>query len=170
MPTLSSDAVVHALLRDDSEVRRALVARWGARVLGEDGAVDRARVAEIVFADRDELDYLEAVLHPRVVRESGAWRAREAAKAHPPAVCAVEVPLLYETGADARFDAVVVVTAPAEVRAARARVAPDGREVRFIADDEKVRRADYVYVNAGTLDELDVWVGRVLRELRERAR
>src|SRR5688500_14643350 len=73
VPTLSSDEIVHALLRDDEEVRGALRERWGEAVFGADGHVDRARVAEIVFADRDELGWLEALLHPRVVRTYTAW-------------------------------------------------------------------------------------------------
>lgn len=170
VPTLSSDAVVHVLLREDPDVRRALAARWGERILDGHGSIDRRRVAEIVFADRDELDFLEAELHPRVLRESTEWRARLAARPRPPTLCAVEVPLLYETGGDERFDAVVVVTAPEHVRTARARVPPAGREIRLIPDDEKVRRADYAYVNTGTLEDLDAWVARVVRELEERAR
>ena len=81
----------------------------------------------------------------------------------------VEVPLLYETGGDRRFDAVVAVTAPREVRARRAGARLEGREVRLVPDDEKVRRADFAYVNTGSLDELDAWVAGVLRELEQRA-
>lgn len=161
---------MHTLLREDADVRRALLERWGTRIVDGAGAIDRARVARIVFADREELDFLEAQLHPRVGRASTEWRERLAARPEPPALCAVEVPLLYETGGEARFDAVVVVTAPENVRAGRARVAPAGREVRLIPDDEKVRLADFAYVNTGTLADLDAWVAGVVRELRERVR
>jgi dephospho-CoA kinase len=160
---------VHRLLREDAEVQGALVERWGRRVLDAEGHVDRARVGEIVFADRAELDWLEALLHPRVTATYTAWREDLAREPEPPAVCAVEVPLLYETGGEARFDAVVVVTAPEHVRAARARVPREGREVRLIPDDEKVRRADFAYVNTGSLDDLDAWVAGVLQELRGRS-
>jgi dephospho-CoA kinase len=168
-PTLSSDAIVHRLLREDAEVRSALVARLGERILDAERQVDRARVADVVFADRGELDWLERLLHPRVVAAYTAWRDELANDPDPPPVCVVEVPLLYETGGEARFDAVVVVTAPADVRAARARVPREGREVRLIPDDEKVRRADFAYVNTGSLADLEAWVTRVLGELRERA-
>jgi dephospho-CoA kinase len=168
-PTLSSDEIVHDLLRDDREIRGALLARWGESVLGADGHVDRARVAEIVFGDPDELHWLESVLHPRVVEAYTAWREQLGRRPDPPPVCVVEVPLLYETGGEERFDAVVAVTAPREVRAARARVPPEGREVRLIPDDDKVRRADFAYVNTGSLAELDAWVARVLGELRQPA-
>ena len=166
--TLSADDVVHRLLREDDGVRAALVGRWGGRILGADGHLDRARIAEIVFDERDELGWLEGVLHPRVAAETEAWRDGLARSAEPPALVAVEVPLLYETGGDRRFDAVVVVTAPAEVRGERARVDAAARERRLVPDDEKVRRADFAYVNTGTLDELDAWVAGVVRDLRER--
>jgi dephospho-CoA kinase len=162
--TASSDAIVHRLLREDDEVRAALRERWGEHVVGRDGA-DRAAVAEIVFSNRDELAWLEGLLHPRVVREYTAWRDGLAAAADPPDVLAVEVPLLYETGGERRFDAVVVVTAPLDVRAARSGARGDTREQRLIADEEKVARADFAYVNDGSLEELDAFVADVLAQL-----
>ena len=72
--------------------------------------------------------------------------------------------MLYETGGEDRFDAVVVVTAPAEVRAAR-RGDIDDRESRLIPDEEKAQRADYAYVNDGPLDDLDEFVGNVVEAL-----
>jgi dephospho-CoA kinase len=76
----------------------------------------------------------------------------------------VEVPLLYETGGDARFDRVVVVTAPADVRRARGREARE-REDRLVPDEEKVRRADFAYVNDGTREELEAFVADVVAKL-----
>jgi len=76
----------------------------------------------------------------------------------------VEVPLLYETGGESRFDAVVVITAPADVRLAR-RPACDERESRLLPDEEKVRRADFAYVNDGTLEALDAFVAGVVESL-----
>ena len=77
---------------------------------------------------------------------------------------AVEIPLLYETGGEGRFDAVVVVTAPPEVRAARRADLAD-RESRLIPDDEKAQRADYAFVNDGPLEDLDAFVGNVVEAL-----
>jgi dephospho-CoA kinase len=162
--TASSDAIVHRLLREDDEVHGALRERWGAHVLGRDGA-DRGAIAEIVFSNRDELTWLEGLLHPRVVREYTAWRDGLAAAADPPDVLAVEIPLLYETGGERRFDAVVVVTAPPDVRAERSGARGDTREQRLIADEEKVARADFAYVNDGSLEELDAFVADVLAQL-----
>jgi dephospho-CoA kinase len=155
---------VHRLLREDEQVHAALRERWGEHVVGPDGA-DRRAIAEIVFADPDELAWLEGLLHPKVVREYTAWRDELAAAEQPPKVLAVEIPLLYETGGDRRFDAVVVVTAPAHVRAGRSAVADDARERRLIPDEEKVARADFAYVNDGSLEELDAFVADVLAQL-----
>jgi dephospho-CoA kinase len=166
---VSSDEIVHRLLREDADAKRAIVDRFGAGVLDENGEIDRSAVAAIVFRDRDELAWLEALLHPRVSREYLDWRDELARQEDPPAVCATEVPLLYEVGGEARFDAVVVVTAPPELRAARARVPAAERSERLIPDEEKVRRADFAYVNEGSLEELDAWVAGVVRELEGRA-
>ena len=164
--TVSSDEIVHHLLREDAEVRELLVAGLGEGILGEDGSIDRARVADIVFRDRDKLALLESVLHPRVAAEYLRWREQLDRLPNPPEVCVTEVPLLYESGAEARFDRVVVITAPAKLREQRRRIRRDEREQRLLPDAEKVKRADYAYVNTGTLDELDAWVGGVLAELQ----
>ena len=163
--TVSSDEIVHHLLRSDPEVREAIVTRLGEGVLGADGSIDRARVANLVFADRSKLDFLEQLLHPRVAQEYLTWRDQLGELPNPPAVSVTEVPLLYETGGDKRFDKVVVITAPAKLREQRRRVSPDDRESRLLPDEEKVQRADYSYVNTGTLDELDAWVEQVMADL-----
>jgi dephospho-CoA kinase len=156
---------VHALLRDDQDVRAALVERFGPEVIDAGGAVDRAAIADIVFKDREALEWLEALLHPRVVQEYLIWRERLAERPQPPALCVTEVPLLYESGGESRFDFVVVITAPADVRSERTHVRDDDREQRLIPDDEKVQRADFAYVNDGTLEELDAFVADVVARL-----
>lgn len=165
---VSSDEIVHALLREDEEVQRALVERFGERILDEAGQVQRSEIAGIVFADREELAWLEALLHPRVVREYLGWGERLAREPEPPAVCVTEVPLLYEVGGETRFDAVVVITAPRVLREARTQVRPDDRGQRLLPDREKVKRADFSYVNTGGLDELDAFVAGVVAELAAR--
>jgi dephospho-CoA kinase len=145
-------------------VKREVVGRFGAAILDGSGEIDRAALARVVFADRGELEALEALLHPRVVREYLAWREELGRRPDPPRAAVVEVPLLYETGGERRFDEVVVITAPREVRAARTAVA-DAREARLLPDDEKVRRADFAYVNDGSLADLDRFVGEVLERL-----
>jgi len=84
-------------------------------------------------------------------------------------VTATEVPLLFEAGTASNFDAVVVVTAPDDARRARSEVATTDREARLIPDEEKVRQADFSYVNDGSLDELDAFVAGVVDQLSRRA-
>ncbi len=155
MPTLSADDVVHRLIAEDTEVRAALEERFGT--------TDRAQIAEVVFADPDQLAWLEALLHPRVRREEEVWFAGLDAP-----VAVTEIPLLYEVGGEARFDAVVVITASGALRAARTPNAGDERARRLLPDDEKAARADFAYVNEGTLDELDAFVGEVLDTILRR--
>ena len=130
-----------------------------------DGRPDRAAIARVVFADRDALAWLEALLHPLVVREYMTWRAELASRPDPPAVAATEVPLLYEVGGETRFDAVVVITAPRDLRSARANVPLEARERRLMPDAEKVARADFAYVNDQGLADLDAFVEGVMRQL-----
>ena len=155
--TISSDAVVHELY-EDPEVQAALQERFGTS--------DRERVRDLAVADRDSLLWLEQLLHPRVSARTDAWREELAQLPEPPALAVNEVPLLYEAGIEGRFDAVVVITAPLELRAERRKL--DEREERLIPEEEKVRRADFSYVNDGSLDELDAFVAGVVSTLTER--
>jgi dephospho-CoA kinase len=157
--TISSDAVVHRLLAEDEEVQEAVREKLGEGVFDGDGQIDRARVAERVFGDRELLAWLEGLLHPLVSREYLVWRERQTAP-----LTVTEVPLLYEVGGQTRFDKVVVITAPPEVREAR-RGRSDDREARLVPEAEKVKRGDYVYVNTGSLDDLDRFVAGVVEEL-----
>lgn len=162
---ISSDEIVHQLLRDDPEVKRAVVERFGEEVLGPDGEIDRAKVGQIVFDDRPALAWLEQLLHPRVVAGYLSWREDLATLPSPPKVCVTEVPLLYEVGGETRFDKVVVVTASPEVRISR-RIGPlREREQRLLPEEEKAKRADFVYVNDGTLADLDEFVSGVMATL-----
>jgi dephospho-CoA kinase len=149
---ISSDEIVHDLIEHDEDVRAALIERLGT--------TDRGDIAAVVFADRTELDWLERLLHPRVRQRHEEWFARQDGP-----LAVAEIPLLYETGGEERFDAVVAVTAPRGVREARSRVPPAGRSERLIPDEEKVSRADFAYVNDGSLEELDAWVADVVEKL-----
>jgi dephospho-CoA kinase len=170
-PTISSDDIVHRLLRDDDEVRQELLDRFGTAILDEGGNVDRPAIGRIVFEDPEALAWLEGLLHPRVVGEYLEWRQALAQLPEPPAVCVTEVPLLYEVGGETRFDAVVVITAPDELRRERSDVADAAdRESRLIPDEEKVKRADFAYANDAGLDGLDRFVAGVVEELKARRR
>jgi dephospho-CoA kinase len=143
-----------------------MLERLGEGILGADGEIDRAKVGRIVFGDREALMWLESLLHPRVSAEYLNWRDQLAWLPEPPPVTATEVPLLYEVGGEERFDKVVVITAPRLLREQRTNVPMAGRSDRLIDDREKVKRADYAYVNTGGLKELDAWVAGVMEELR----
>jgi len=152
--TASSDEFVHRLLSDDEDVREAIRERWG-----DDSVGDRARIATIVFDDRAELAWLEQLLHPKTRELAQDWLGTTGAP-----IEVVEIPLLFETGGETRFDKVVVITAPRDVRESR-RAGFADREARLIPDEEKVARADFAYVNDGTLAELDAFVAGVVESL-----
>ncbi len=114
-----------------------------------------------MFADPDELAWLEQLLHPLVRERYAAWLEKVEAP-----VAVVEIPLLYETGADALFDAVVVVTAPEQLRHSRRGDSVAERSSRLIPDAEKIDRADFSFVNDGSLAELDAFVQAVFGRLR----
>ena len=155
--TISSDAVVHELY-ETPEVEAALRERFGTS--------DREKVRDLAVGDRDALLWLEQLLHPRVIARTDAWREALSELPDPPVLAVNEVPLLYEAGAESRFDAVVVITAPRELRAERRQL--DEREERLIPEEEKLRRADFSYVNDGSLEELDAFVAGVVSTLTER--
>jgi dephospho-CoA kinase len=150
---LSSDEVVHDLYAEDGRVQDAVGERFGT--------TDRARIAELVFAAPDELAWLERLLHPLVRERYAAWLEQVETP-----VAVIEIPLLYETGADALFDAVVVITAPAKLRESRRGGSVAERSSRLIPDAQKVDRADFSFVNDGTLSDLDAFVQAVLQRLR----
>jgi dephospho-CoA kinase len=168
--TVSSDQIVHRLLREDDDVRSALLERFGERILDDIGQIDRSAIADIVFADRGALEWLESLLHPLVVKEYLDWREQLGRLQEPPAVSVTEVPLLYEVGGQERFDAVVVVTAPPGLRAERTDVETGAREPRLLPDTVKVAQADFSYVNDGSLNDLDDFVAGVMQELKRSSR
>jgi dephospho-CoA kinase len=150
----SSDELVHRLYAEDEEVRAAIRGRFGA-----DAVDDRGRIAAVVFDDPAELEWLESLLHPRVRLATQVWLDEQTA-----AVAVVEIPLLYETGGESRFDKVVAITAPRDVREQR-RPGFAARQARLIPDEEKLRCADFAFVNDGSLEALDDFVAGVMKEL-----
>jgi dephospho-CoA kinase len=161
--TLSTDRVAHDLL-DREDVRALLVERWGGEVAAG-GAVDRARVAEIVFERPEDLRWLESQIHPRVGEAVLAWREALGDEVE---VAMVEVPLLFEAAMEGAFDATAAVIAADPIReerlAARGQPGLEGRESRQLDQDEKARRADHVIRNDGSLEDLEREVGALLRE------
>jgi dephospho-CoA kinase len=164
--TVSSDEIVHHLLRRP-DVRDTVVERMGNGIVSAEGEIDRGALATVVFNDREALAWLEELLHPLVSVEYLRWREQLGRLPNAPAVCVTEVPLLYEVGAESRFDKVVVITAPSKLRRARSQVATDDREARLVDEREKVARADYAFRNTGSLEELDGFVVSVMNDLTE---
>jgi dephospho-CoA kinase len=163
--TLSSDAVVHELL-DTEPLRGRLVERWGAEVApGEE--VDRARVGEIVFADPEQLSWLEAQIHPLVRERTAAWFASLPAETE---VAVVEVPLLFEAGSDGVFDTTVAVVTADELRRSRAEQRGHAlvgeREARQLSQQEKAERAEHVVENDGTIEDLERALSELIARLR----
>jgi dephospho-CoA kinase len=163
-PTLSADEVVHALYLDP-EVRAAVAGHFGRGVLDDDGQVARPALAARVFADDADRRWLERLLHPRVASALERWRA-EQETAHPGALLVHEVPLLYEADLADRYDAVVLITAPGDLRRARRPAHFDERAAAQLPEEQKVARADHVYVNDGTPAELERWVAGLVERLR----
>lgn len=163
--TLSSDAVVHELFESE-RLRDLLVERWGDEVAPE-GAVERARVGEIVFADPEQLRWLEGQIHPLVAARMAAWMASLPADAE---LAVVEVPLLFEVGRDEVFDTTVAVITTDAVRRQRAEdrghALVGERESRQLTQEEKARRADHVVANDGSLADLERSLSALIEKLR----
>lgn len=161
---LSTDKVAHDLLEADA-VREQLVERWGIEV-APGGAVDRDKVARIVFDDDDELKWLESVIHPLVGQRIADWRCDVPDTA---TAGVIEVPLLFESGLDRAFDATVAVRADPAVIAQRVTdrgmAGSRGREDRQLSADEKAQRADHVIENTGTIADLEAAVRELLERL-----
>lgn len=165
---LSTDAVVHELYRDPL-VRDAVVARWGADVAPA-GEVDRSAVATHAFGSAEERKWLEGLLWPKVRERMVQWREAESAREPAPVALVVEVPLLFEGGLDAVFDATVAVIADEELRreraGARGHAALDERTSRQLTQEEKAARATYTVANSGTIEELERALSDVVDKLR----
>ena len=163
--TISSDAVVHELLETEPLLPR-LVERWGRKVAPA-GKVDRDRIGSIVFADTDELKWLEGQIHPLVGERIGAWLTSLPGEAD---VAVVEVPLLFEAGMEEAFDTTVAVIASDEVRGERARARGhalvDEREARQLAQAEKASRAAHVIENDGSVEDLERELSALVEKLR----
>lgn len=123
----NADAIVHRLLAKDG----AAVTKIGGLFPGvvQDGAVNRKALGEIVFKDKAKLHELEAVLHPMVIAEENAFVGRERRKGARFVV--LDIPLLFETGAEERCDMVVVASAPLFIQKQRVMKRPHMTEEKF---------------------------------------
>jgi len=159
IPVVDADEVAHVLTRPGGRALPAVTAAFGPPVARPDGTIDRAALARLAFSDPAARRTLEALLHPLIDEDVRAWTAARAAEGH--AVCVYAAPLLFEVSLDRRLDGVIVVLADEELRVrrvvARDGSSPDAVRARMAAqlgDDERLRRAQYVIRNDGTLEEL----------------
>ena len=133
------------------------------------GQLDRSLIAERVFGDDEARAWLEGELWPRVGQRVADWKQEVEALEPAPPVAVVEVPLLFESGMEAAFDATIAVVADESVReeraGARGHAAVSERAGRQLSQKEKAERADFEVRNDGTLDELRETLSQVLAKL-----
>lgn len=167
---VSADHIVHGLLSSDPSTIRAVTELLGSEVLQRE-KIDRKAAAKKVFSDPALLRALEALLHPLVEKEI-SHQYQEAQQAGSAPLFVAEVPLLYETGTDTFFDAVVAVTAPWKQCQKRfAANNPDAidtlssRAMQQLPQEEKARRAHFVLDNSGDLPTLKEQVKELYHKL-----
>ncbi|HEY8429426.1 MAG TPA: dephospho-CoA kinase [Sandaracinaceae bacterium] len=173
VPVVDADQIAREVVEPGTDGLAAVVAAFGTEVLAADGTLDRKKLGEIVFADERKRRELEEILHPRIAQASMERFARLAQEGHPYAI--YEAALLVESGRHRTMSALVVVTASEATQIARVR-ARDGlteeeAKARIAAQlplEEKVRVADYVIENDGSLEQARARTREVHRRLLER--
>ena len=189
---VDADALGRALMEPGQQVYAEIVEKFGQGVVGPDRRLNRARLADLAFKG-GRLEDLNAIVHPATIAAQRRWM-EEVFKRDPAVVAVVESALIFEVERDARqrgetesvlgdwrrrFDRVVVVTAPDEVKVVRyaARLSPEGagreaaeadarQRLKFqIPDAEKAARADYVLENTGDLESLHAQVVQLWQRL-----
>jgi dephospho-CoA kinase len=191
---LEADAVGRQLMEPGQHVYDAVVAAFGLEVVQADGSLNRRRLAEIAFG-QDRILELNRIVHPAVIEVQRLW-AEELAVREPEAVAIVESALIFEAdrqgtvpGWRQRFDRIILVTAPTEMRIARyvermraaskATNSEDAADIEAdaharlaaqIPDEEKIPLVDYVICNDGSLDATREQTERIYAKLVEEAR
>jgi dephospho-CoA kinase len=171
VPCLDADRLAHGVTSAGTEATAAIAARFGSGVLDANGAVDRAKLGPIVFADESARRELERIVHPAVYRAiTAGLRAFELLENAPAAI--VDVPLLYETGRAADFDRVIATVCSSEHQLARLidrGLTEEQARQRLAAQmpaAEKAARADYVIRTDGSFADTDSQVEKIWAELR----
>jgi dephospho-CoA kinase len=172
-PIVDADAVAREVVEPGTPALAEIVARWGPRVLGPDGRLDRKRLGAIAFADPAERRALEAITHPRIAAASQQRIAAHAAAGAP--VVVYEAALLVERGLHRGMDALIVVSASPAAQKQRL-MARDGlsaaeADARLAAQlplADKLAAADHVVDNSGSIDETRRRVEDIWREILER--
>ena len=166
-----SDAAIHKLYGKDGAAAAKIAKLFPGTVMN--GAVDRAALSALVAGDPAALAKLEAAVHPLVAAERDAFLRQASAKGTP--IVLLDIPLLFETGAEAGMDALVVASAPQTVQRARALERPGMTAEKFAAllarqlpDVEKRARAHYVVVTDKGLDHARDQVRMILSEIKKK--
>ena len=169
VPVHDADATVHQLYAPGG----AAVGPVGKAFPGtvRDGSIDRAALGAAVVGDARAMRQLEGIVHPLVRLEENAFLARAEADGEP--IVVLDIPLLFETGGDARVDRVVVVSAPEAIRRERVLARPgmtaeklDAIVAKQTPDSEKRARADHIVDTSTTLGETGAAVDRLVDALR----
>ncbi len=175
-----ADAVSHALMQPGSAVYEEVVRRFGREILNPDGSINRPRLAEAAFGvpggAPPRVKELNEIVHPAVVASENEW-IKEIGRRDPNAIAIVEAALILEAGAAGRFDRLIVVTCHPDQRILRlarrlgisedaARIEVTRRMAAQMPDEEKVKAADFVIDNSGSLDATEQQVRRVFAEVR----
>ena len=184
---VQADRIAHSLMQPGEAVYNEVVGHFGREILNPDGSVNRTKLAEVAFgpATGDEgkraarIEELNRIVHPVVIRSQDEWMQQMGVQDRH-AVAIVEAALILEAGAAKRFDRLIVVTCSEEQRVARfaarqkigieaARKEVLRRMAAQLPDDEKVKAADCVIGNSGTLDHTREQVRQVWEKLRTQA-
>jgi dephospho-CoA kinase len=179
---IQSDAVAHALMEPGQPVYEKVVGRFGREILNADGTINRSRLAEAAFGSPGSapprVQELNQIVHPAVIDHENKWM-EEIGRRDPNAIAIVEAALILEAGAVGRFDRLIVVICHPEQRIQRfarrmgisedeARAEVTRRMAAQIPDEEKIKAADFVIDNSGSLEATDEQVQRVFAALNER--
>jgi dephospho-CoA kinase len=179
---LQADAVAHALMQPGQAVYEEVVRRFGREILNPDGTINRPRLADVAFSSPGgappRVSELNEIVHPAVVKHENEWM-EEIGRRDPNAIAIVEAALILEAGSASRFDHLIVVTCHPEQRILRfarrlgisedaARAEVTRRMAAQIPDEEKIKAADFVIDNSGSLDATEQQVRRSFAALRSR--
>jgi dephospho-CoA kinase len=171
IPVHDADAAVHRLLGPGGQAVRAVAALFPDSL--RDNRIDRKRLGDLVFGDTRALRRLESILHPLVRRSSRAFLAAALRDRRP--VVVLDIPLLFESRSEGSVDAVIVVSAPAEIQRQRVLARAGMTEGKFLAirarqvpDSEKRRRADFVVRSGGTRGDTFRQLRRILNQVRNK--
>jgi len=173
---IQSDTVAHQLMQPGEAVYEEVVCRFGSAILSPDRTVNRAKLAESAFGQPPRIAELNSIVHPAVIDFENQWM-QEIAQRQPHAIAIVEAALILEASSANRFDRLVVVTCRPEQRVERwatrtnvdsetARVEVTRRMAAQLPDEEKIKAADYVIDNSGSLDQTRKKVEQIYEKLR----